>query len=326
MAIGFDPGALISGIAQAQAMAQAAAIQQRQLQFQKENAAKQYRLATAGREDVYGNKQRFDDLGNEWIMQLDPTQQQLVSAGEREQLLSLTEDATRNRALRQRQEQRSLDAGEDYETALAGLRYDQPPEEAAIRGELQRLLGSGREGLAKETQSVLGRQAARLGRGGDIAEIIKNTNDYVGSTTPDRLLQARQGALAESQARQGAHQARHIPRLNRAASTMDAIGNAPQRFSTLPQEMGGQQAQMLQAISQALANESNQVGGAYSNLAQTIAGSAPNLGGVFRFQSDPQTRKGGLTDAQLFDLKKAATSSGNWDVVERLIYQGTEPF
>jgi hypothetical protein len=70
------------------------------LNFQKQQGAKQFRLSTAGRSDAYGDEQVYDPATNTWKINLSPTQNQIINAGQREQLQSLTHDAVNNRILR----------------------------------------------------------------------------------------------------------------------------------------------------------------------------------------------------------------------------------
>src|SRR4051794_1836795 len=73
------------------------------LAFQRQNAADALRFAKAARTDAFGNRTSYDDALNQWITSLTPEQQSLVSAGEHEQRLGLTEDAARNRDIRRQQ-------------------------------------------------------------------------------------------------------------------------------------------------------------------------------------------------------------------------------
>lgn len=271
---------LITAAATAQAGAGATGLDYANLQFQKENARKQNKLARAGRTDVYGNKQSYDDLLNEWQIKLTELQNSIVKAGEREQLLSLTEDATRNRDLRRRQDVRSKEAGKDYNKALAGFRYDEPKSEERIRGDLTGLISQGKADQAKLTQSTLGRQAIRLGRGGDISKIINASNEQLGAQLPKTLLNARARTLSEVGQREGIHRNKYLGPMQQFAQLMDAVGSGPQRFSSLPQDKSNEQSQMLSAIMQALSNEGGQVGSAYGRAASGVRGNVPDFGGI----------------------------------------------
>lgn len=277
-------GALLAGIASA--LAQNAATQAQtnlgyqNLAFQKQNARDQRQLATAGRTDAYGNRVDFDDVLNEWITQLTPTQQQLLKAGEREQLLSLTEDAAQNRQLRRQQFARSQQAGDVYDKLLADFLYEEPPSEESIRGDYQRLLGSEEERATREGAEVLGGQALRLGRGADIQSIIKNVAETLGRGAGQRAIAARTGAFGESQSRESAHLSEFLPALRQFAGIQDAVGQNAPIFSDVNQQVQGTQGEMLRAIASALGRESSQVGGALSDLADIYGNSAIDFGGI----------------------------------------------
>lgn len=301
MAIGLDIGALLTGLIGAGNAAAAQQVDWANLQFQKEQARKQYGLATAARTDAYGNKQSFDDLMKEWLVELTPTQSAITKAGEREQLASLTEDATRNRATRRRQETRALEAEQDYNRARTGYRYDQPPSEDAIMGDLARIMGSNREAGANQAASALARQALRFGRGGDIGEITKGAADAVGSGLAENILATRMAAAQESAQRKGQHQSEYLPALNQFASTMDAVGTAPQLFSNVAGEKSAEQSAMLSAIMSAIQSGSAGVGNAYQSMARTMLGSTPNLGGALSLSL---SGNGGRDDDRYMKLSK----------------------
>lgn len=270
-------GSIISALAGSAAQNAGLQFDYQNLAFQKDNAKKQYGLATAARTDAYGNEQSFDQLLKKWNIKLTPTQEAILRAGEHEQKLSLTEDAQRNRELRRRQETRSLEADRDYNDARTGWRYDQPQSEGAIRGEQQLLLGLDREDRTRGNQAGLMRQAMRLGRGGDIPSIIKAIAQQGGAGMGGDLIKARTGALAESQAREAGHRQKYLPAMQQFAQVQDDIGQAGQKYSTVPQEMGAQQSDMIQTILQSLTNESGQVGDAYKSIAARLASGGLNL-------------------------------------------------
>lgn len=273
----FDIGGVISGIAQAQAAAQAAAVQMRALQLQKRIADRNNRLATAPRTDAYGNKQGYDDLLNEWTLDLTPQQQQIITAGEQEQFKTLTEDAARRRRLHQSQEQRAGVASDAFDETFANYKYDQPRDSKAIQGDLERLTGSERSRAAAEVASAMARQATRLGRGGDIAGIMKGSQDALGEGLASSMLQARDAARSEATTERGLHEQEHLPKLQFLAGLMDQVGSNSPMMSGTPDAMGALQADQIGRMMSANQQESSNVGGAYSALAQTIASSAPRF-------------------------------------------------
>lgn len=263
----------------AQAQQTANLINYMNLQFQKQNAAKQFRLSTAARGDAYGNKQRYDDILNEWIMSLTPTQNQIIKAGEKEQLLSLTEDARRNRAIKEQQRERGIDAGKDYHRVLASFRYGGPKSELAIRDELTNLLAGVTREKAGKNKTELIRAAMREGRGGDTAAILKAFDDDMGSSLAANMLQARQMGAQEYAQRTAQHTQNHLPVLQELQRLMDMGGDSQLRFSDTPQQLAGLQQQQFAGIASALQNEAGNVGGAYKNLAASM-GKSPDLSGI----------------------------------------------
>src|SRR6185295_5674901 len=115
--IGLDPvsatltagsviGNLIGG---AQSRRQAA----ENLAFQKWLANEELRMGQASRVDAMGNTVRYDKALNKWVTDLSPEQFKLSKAGEHEQLLNLTDDAARNRQIKERAFRRGMDSSED---------------------------------------------------------------------------------------------------------------------------------------------------------------------------------------------------------------------
>lgn len=280
MAIGSIFAGLLSAMSAAQANQSATNLGYEQLNFQKQLARDQRRLATAARTDAYGNTVSFDELLNKWITDLTDTQEQILRSGEREQLLSLTEDAERNRATRRRQEDRALASEDVFDRLLSEYQFEQPPDEDAIRGELNPLIGATREEGLKRGSSALAGQAARLGRGGDLASILKRTNDELGSSLSNDLLKTRGAAFNESTARSGAHESKYLPALRQFAQFMDAVGGAPQLFSDAPGRVSQTQDSMLSAIMNAMGSEASNVGNAYNNLARIASNSSIDLSGI----------------------------------------------
>lgn len=265
------------------------------LQFQKQQAAKQLQFAQAGRQDQFGNETTFNDALNKWIMTLTPTQNQISKAGEREQLLSLTVDAKRNRAIQEAAHQRGLAAVPDYNRVMADWRYNQPKSEMAITDELTNLLSGIQQEKAGKNKSDLIRQALRQNQGGNIATIIKGVNDDAGSTMAETMLKARGGAQQEFQARTQAHNENDLPVLSQLQQIMDAggggggggVGYNP------GQALGQMQLQGSNAMQAAVKGGATNVGAAFKALAASeakspnFAGIAKSLGGKNQGQGQP---------------------------------------
>ena len=250
------------------------------LQFQKQQAHKQYKLSTAARGDAYGNKQSYDPAGNEWVIALTPTQNQIIKAGETEQLRSLTEDATSNRILRRQQKDRSRAAVQDYTKALAGYRYNQPDSEGAIRGQILDALTQATQEASSANKGTLMMQAVRLGRGADIPKIIKAANDDTGSKLQGLINSSRDLAKNEFLQRTQAHDQRYLPEIAAFDRIIqEANPAALQPFSRVPEELSQLQQQQFAGMESAISSGSNAVGNAYATLAKSL-GQSPDLSGV----------------------------------------------
>lgn len=276
-------GALIGGIGsfiQMGAAQQANQIAYMNLQFQKQQAMKQERLATATRTDAYGNQQYYDKASNTWKIKNTPTQQAILSAQEREQYLNLTEDAMRTRALKRMQFQRSRGAAEDYNTAEAGYKYDQPPSEGAVTDTLLTDTLNNRNANVNVARAALERQALRMGNGASIPAIVAASSQEMNKGLPDAVLQARQAGGQIAQQAQTAHQNKYLPAIQMFAKLMDDVGPSQLNESQLPQQEGAQQQNILAGIMQALQSGASNVGNAYANLSQTAGKVYPDLSGI----------------------------------------------
>lgn len=273
---GMAIASIVQAIMQAQAMQQQLQIERENLAFQKQNAAQQYRLATAGRTDAYGNKQRFDDLLNEWLTELTPTQESIMRAGEREQRLSLTEDAGRQRNVRRRQAVRARGAAEDYNTARMA---PEAPREGAVRDQLVQLMANARNAQSGDAMGSLARSSLRLGTGTGFARLRQEAMQDNASGDATDMLNARSAALQEYMGRRQATEGERSSKMAQAGQTMDAVGDMPLRFGTAPQELTGQQGNQIASIMAALQGGAGQVGAAMSRLGQA-AGRTVDLSGI----------------------------------------------
>lgn len=251
------------------------------LQFQKQQAAKQLKFAKAGRQDQFGNETTFDDALNKWVMNLTPIQKRISSAQEAEQLATLTVDAKRNRDIKIQQRERGLAAVPDYNRVMADWRYNQPKSEMAIADELTSLLAGVQNEKAGKSKADLIRQALRQDQGGNIAAIIKGVNDDSGATMAETMLKARGGAQQEHQARVAAHNENDLPVLAQLQQIMDAGGGGgggAEGFNP-GAALGQLQSQGNSAIQGALKGGAASVGQAYKALAASSAKS-PNFAGI----------------------------------------------
>lgn len=244
------------------------------LRWQKRQGERQFNLASAARTDAYGNKNKYDELLNEWQTTLTPTQNKLIKAGENEQLRTLTEDAPRARDIKRDQRRRGKEAAEDYVDVKAAYKYDQPQDEMDIRGQLQSLLQGASN--AKRTQSAteIGRDAIRQGRGAMLGQILKAGWNDQNADWAGNLLKARTMGLQESSARQQQHEGQYLPMLKHLEGIMDLGGDVSQpRVSDTPNQLSAMQGQQTNAMLSALQKEAAAVNQANAQVGKSLDGS-----------------------------------------------------
>jgi hypothetical protein len=284
-----DPFGAIFGLigagVNASNQAMSLAIAMENLRWQKEQARKQERFSQAARTDVYGNKQYYDYLANEWKVKLTPRQKAITTADERERLLSLTEDAQRNRQLRRRLAERSRDAEGQYYATLAGYKYDKPASEDAITHELAKLIAMAKSDSMRESAKPVAAQLLRTGKGALLPQLLRSQAQESGGTIGDTMLKARSQAVQEAASREQQHQSKYLPALQYFAQIMnDGGGNGNIMFTTLPQEKAQEQTAQNQLMMRALESAGTNVGNAYSAAAKAAGQqiSFPSMGGGSR--------------------------------------------
>jgi hypothetical protein len=257
----------------AEARKQAAA----NLAFQKWLANEQLRLGQASRTDAYGNAVRYDKALNKWVTELSPMQQRIAKAGEHENLLGLTEDAARNRVVKERAFRRGGQAEEDYNKASAGYRYGQGPSEEAIRDDLTGLIMRARSG-----QSSGGNTRSFIRQRGNLPVVSGSAEPSDGvSGVAQALLQARQGALGERGTRNQQTSSRYLPAMQQFAATMDAGGDANVQFPNFSGLFNAQD-QMANDAFGAMASAGKGVQGAYGLSTKAATSGMPGLGDTTR--------------------------------------------
>jgi hypothetical protein len=288
---------------QAQAANTANMINWMNLQFQKQQAAKQNRFARAARGDAYGNKQLYDELLNEWLIKLTPMQSRITKAGEKEQLLTLTEDAARARDIKRAQRARGIEAGKDYQEELIKFRYGGPRSELSMRDELTNLLAGIDREKANKDKTELMRIALRQNQGSQLPSIIKGINDDLGANLAENMLKAKQGAQQEFIQRSQFHQQRHLPYMKHLVELMDLGGAGSPAYSDTPEKLMALQQQQAAGIQAAMQSEAGNVGSAYKTLASGVgqggAGIAAALKGLGSGFGGGGGGRGGRTSSKM---------------------------
>jgi hypothetical protein len=268
---------LVGAGLQAQANQDQLNMQYAKFNWEKQRAMKSDRFASAARSDQYGNRTAYDELLNEWNVELTPTQKRLMQGGEREQLLQL-EDAAEARRIKRQIQERSRSAVEPFKRAAAGYQYDLPRSEKAIRSDLTSLMATNDMMKTKAEQALVMRQAARLGRGADASKIISSADQKLGNreAVQNRMLNARNEALKEYAGRQQLHEAQWGQPMKMWGELMAQgadIPGIPKNAYT--DTTGAQQQAMLAAFNQGTRG----VGGAFDSLA-SAAGKSVDLSGI----------------------------------------------
>jgi hypothetical protein len=268
---------LIGAGLQAKAQNDALMLGYAKFNWEKQRAGKQDRFAQATRADQYGNKTGYDELLNEWSVNLTPTQKQLMQGGEKEQLLQL-QDAGQARKIKRQIQDRALQAKEPYLKAAAGYQYDQPRSEKAIRSDLTGLLATNDMMKTKAEQALIMRQAARLGRGADATKIIQAADQKLGdkAAQQNRMLQARNEAVKEFAGRQQLHEAQWGTPMKLWGELMAQGGDIP----NIPNRaLADSTGAMQQGMASAFNAGTRGVSGAFDTLVGA-AGKSPDLSSV----------------------------------------------
>jgi hypothetical protein len=268
---------LIGAGLQAQAQHDQLMFQYAKFNWEKQRADKQDRFASASRSDQYGNKTAYDELLNEWNINLTPTQKKLMQGGEKEQLLGL-QDAAEARKVKRAVQERAHSAIEPFKRAAAGYQYDQPRSEGAIRSDLTGLMATNEMMKTKADQAMIMRQAARLGRGADATKIIQSADQKLGNREAmnNRMLNARNEAVKEFAGRQQLHEAQWGQPMKMWGELMAQGGDIPGiPKSALTDTTGAQQQAMLSAFNAGTRGVSS----AFDGLAGA-AGKSVDLSGI----------------------------------------------
>lgn len=199
------------------------------------------RFGKSSRTDAYGNTVRYDDDLAQWFTDLTPMQKKLLSAGEHEQFLGLTEDAGRNRSARRRQADIGESSAQDYNTQLAGFRYGPQKSEQSIFDEISNLVARARS--APNAQRT--RQQLRQGR-----PIVQASDSGSAHDDAATALATRRAALDEFTTRNNSRNSQYLPALGFFREGAGGGGGAPISFDNQSDELGKTQDSMAQLIGQ----------------------------------------------------------------------------
>ena len=288
---------------------------QQNLAFQKWLANEELKMGKASRTDAMGNTVRYDPGLNAWVTDLSPTQQAISKAGEHEQLLGLTDDAAKNRVIRERAFNRGMGAADDFTRARADYNYGYNPSEGAITNDIASLLlrsrsGGGGGGTAGGGPNKFLRQRGNL-------PVISSGAGTTGgvSGVADALLQARQGALGERGQRQQLRNAK-LPEMQSLAAMSDAGGGAPVSFPNFNNLFASEGDQSKQLIGASEAGGKG-VNSAYTDLLKIKP--AFNMGDTARLITALRGSPG-KAKADAVDAIGSSTSTGDNRSLDDIMY------
>lgn len=274
------------------------------------NADRANRLGTAGHSDAFGDTTAYNPATNTWETTLSPTQKAIADATQSEQYKSLTSDAARNRAIKNMQYNMAGEAGKDYNTALAGFRYDQPASQGAIQDKLTTLMTNADNQASSSNESQASRALLRQGRGGDLDSLVKTIQDNRGKALAGDQLKAYTGSLGEEQQLQSTHQSKYLPALQQSASTVAAAGGAPVDTSSIaPLLAQGQQQDSQQALN-ALLQSNKEVGDSFKDYSSVLQKGAPNLSGIASLYNAIARQKGAGSSGDPFSASGQSGKGG----------------
>lgn len=273
------------------------------LAFQKWLANEELKMGKASRTDAMGNTVRYDPGLNAWVTDLTPSQRALSKAGEHEQQLSLTEDAARNRQVRERAFQRGMGASDTYNDLNAKFRYGNNPSEGSIENQIADLMLRGR------TQGGGGTDVTRqfIRQRGNLPVVSSSAGDQGGgspvSQIASALLQARQGGIGEKGQRQQ-QQLQLLPAMQSAAAMSDAGAGGNVQFPNFD-KLFSSEGDMSKGMIGAAEAGGKGIQTGYNSLIKATGSQYPSIGDTTKLLT---ALRGGKTDST------AATTNNNiWD-------------
>ena len=297
---------LVGAGLQASAQASQVEYEYAALNWQKERAREQDRFAQASRTDMYGNVTGYDPILNKWNVTLTPDQQAIRDAGEKEQLLQLTQDAPAARKIRQAVQQRAAMAAEPFHEAASGYQYMQPPSEEAIRSELTGLMANNDMLRSKADQALIMRAGLRMGQGARAPDIIQATDQQLGNsqTIQNRMLEARKQALQEYGVRQQQHEVQYGTPMKVWGDLMSQGGDLPNiSRSNVDQGINAMINSQMQGMNSAFNAGTQGVSSAMQALAGAV-GKSPDFSAAasaFGKMLKPGDKKSGGSDDTTYD-------------------------
>lgn len=278
MAIGAMLGALVSGLGiAAEAGAQGA---QTNLGYQnlfetKRVNRKKEQLATADKVDARGNRLFYDPTFG-WQIDLDPETKKILEAEDLETLLSLTEDATRNRDAAVRQDDRSKMAGDEFEKIFNEYKFRTPKSEAEYIGDAQREKLQARRKGSDEAAAGVNRALLRQGNSSNIPAVFKASRDAEAAEFEDALLGGKRQGMQDFLQFEGGKDAKAQSELQFLQGLAESVTALPQRFTNRANELSSGASSALTELLQTISSNEGSRQSATSTLMQAL-GQSPNF-------------------------------------------------
>lgn len=274
-------GTMVSVGAQASAQQSQERMNNKTLAFQRDQAERQEDLMTADRTDPQGNRLQYsDETGFEVI--LAPLMQAIVDAQSEEQYKNVTQDAKRNRAARERQDERSQDASAAFEKAfkevMAAPDVDVEGRGAEKAVETAQLYGS-------ESNPAMDAAVMQAVRSGNPSVVNKLVDQGDGPNNAFRMAAAiregRRRGEAEGMAEQAAQDELGQQELAYLQAFADAAPQAGISFSNINDSQQSRASNAINALLNVMQRNATAQTGTM-NKATELAGQVPDYGRIFQ--------------------------------------------
>lgn len=299
-------GVSLAGIlGQQQTARQANAINWRALMEQERMNRFNRQLATAPREDAYGNVINYTPGGG-FDYDLTEATSRVLSGEQKERLANLLEDAPRDRMAAERMDRRSQMADDEFERLFNEYRFrPRETEDSFIADATQDALNSRRRGL-DEAASLLSRQLLRTGGSSDLGRVFNMADEAYADSLGEVISGAKRQGRSDYQASQ-----QNDPRLAELGfykQIADTTENNPAQFSDFNNQLSGRADNALQHLTSVIANNRDSSANAYARYAQGVGNSAPDLSGL----ASILMRLGGEVDQQNAQEEKSLSQYDPW--------------
>lgn len=269
-------GSLVSALLGAGAQQNATNLGYAQLNETKRDNRFKQDLATSDQPDAYGDVLKYNKAAKRWEIDLTPLTQSILGAQQKEQLANLTEDAPRNRAAAVRQDRRSQQAADAFETAFNNYRYRPQKSKGAYEGEaVSRALNAQKSGI-DQVASILARQALRTGNSGDYASIFKQAADSYANSLAGAIARGKAAGDQSYNSDRSADNANAQQELNFYRGVADDTQNTPVQDPSIGNNLTSQGQSALNRLIQTVSGNQSALSSAYGNL-ESIVGRSPSI-------------------------------------------------